>query len=141
MINGLLLGKALRQVHEIDVPPSIKDQIRKEAYSSKWREAVRSLYAHIEANLTGDETALKLQAFMKEHRAIIHRLVDRAEAFKPKDSGTIARIRAVPFRHSWWQRIDRWKWRYLHSGLGRSYYGSQRARPHVYWRRCCKCLE
>ena len=34
--------------------------------------------------LAGDETALKLQAFMKEHRAVIHRLVDRAESLSQK---------------------------------------------------------
>lgn len=49
------LGKVLRQVHEIEVPPSIKDRIRKENYSSKWREAVRSLYVHIE----GAQLAMK----------------------------------------------------------------------------------
>ena len=75
----IALGKALKQVHELDVPPSIKDQIRKETYSSKWREDIRSLDPHINGNLSSDETALKLQAFMKEHQAIIHRLVNRAE--------------------------------------------------------------
>lgn len=78
------LGKVLKQVHEFDVPPSIKDRIRKEIYSSERREAVRSLDAVIDENLTGDETALKLQAFMKEHRAAIHRLVDRAEALNQR---------------------------------------------------------
>lgn len=73
------LGKVLRQVHEFETPPSIKERIRKEIYSSKWREAARSLDTHINGNLAGDETALKLQAFMKEHRAVIHRLVNRAE--------------------------------------------------------------
>ena len=48
-------------MHEFDVPSSIKDRIRKETYSSKWREAVRSLDAHIDGNLIGDETALNLQ--------------------------------------------------------------------------------
>lgn len=76
----ITLGKVLRQVHELDVPPLIKDKIRKETYSPQWREAVRSLYTHMEGNLTGDETTLKLQAFMKKHRAEIHRLVDRAES-------------------------------------------------------------
>ncbi|KAF3361891.1 Uncharacterized protein PHSC3_001545 [Chlamydiales bacterium STE3] len=80
----ITLGKALRQVHEFEVPPSIKAQIRKEAYSSKWRKAVRSLDDHIDGNLTGNETALKLQAFMKEHRTIIHRLLDRAESLSQK---------------------------------------------------------
>lgn len=80
----IILGKVLRKVHEFDVPPSIKDLIRKEIYSSKWREAIRSLDAHFDVNLTGDEAALKLQAFMKEHRAVIHHLVDRAESLSQK---------------------------------------------------------
>lgn len=86
------LGKVLRQVHESDVPPSIKDQIRKEIYSSKWREAIRSLYAHIDGNLTGDKTALKLQTFMKEHRAVIHRLVNRAECLSQMIQGQSPRF-------------------------------------------------
>lgn len=43
------LGHALRQVHEIDVAQSIQNRVRREVYSSKWREIVRSLYTHIEA--------------------------------------------------------------------------------------------
>jgi spectinomycin phosphotransferase len=75
----LKLGKTLRQIHEIDVPISIQNQLRREVYSSKWREAVRSLYIHIEAEPIGDEMALKLLKFMKEHTLTIRRLVDRAE--------------------------------------------------------------
>lgn len=78
------LGRVLRQVHAFDVPPSIKDRIRKENYSDKWRKIVRSLEIQIDGKLTGDEAALKLQAFMKEHKAIIHRLVDRAQALGEK---------------------------------------------------------
>ena len=78
------LGKALRQVHEIDVPPSIQNQLRKEVYSSKWRKAVRSLYVHIEAEPIGDEIALKLLKFMKENMPAIRRLVDRAEELGQK---------------------------------------------------------
>ncbi len=78
------LGKALRQVHEIDVPPSIQNQLRREVYSPKWREAVRSLYVHIEAEPIGDEIALKLLKFMKENMPTIRRLVDRAEQLGQK---------------------------------------------------------
>lgn len=78
------LGQVLRKVHEFDVPLSIKGRIRKEIYSPKWREAVRLLDAHVDENLAGDETALELQAFMKAHRLVIHRLVDRAEASSKK---------------------------------------------------------
>lgn len=80
----IVLGKVLRQVHEFDVPPSIKDRMRKEAYSPKWRKIVQSFDAHIDENSTGDETALKLQVFMKEHRAVIHRLINRAESLSQK---------------------------------------------------------
>jgi spectinomycin phosphotransferase len=73
------LGKTLKQLHEFDVPVFLKDRIRKESYSSKWREIVRYLDTHIDENLLSDGVALKLQAFMKEHRGVIRRLVDRAE--------------------------------------------------------------
>lgn len=74
------LGKALRQIHEIAVPQSIQNRIRQEAYSPKWREAVRSLFTHIEAEPIGDEAARKLWKFMNENLPAIRRLVDRSEA-------------------------------------------------------------
>lgn len=78
------LGHALRQVHEIDVPPLMQNRIRREVYSPKWREIVRSLYSHIEAEPTGDAVALKLLKFMKENILSIRRLVDRAEQLGQK---------------------------------------------------------
>lgn len=78
------LGKTLRQVHEIDVPPSIKNQIRREVYSSKWREAVRALYIHIETEPIGDEVTSKLLKFIRMNMAAIRRLVDRAEQLAQK---------------------------------------------------------
>ena len=76
----VVLGKTLKQVHDLDLPPSIKDRIRKETYSSKWRDAIGPLSSPMDGNPDIDETALKLQVFMKKHQAIIYRLVNRAEA-------------------------------------------------------------
>jgi spectinomycin phosphotransferase len=73
------LGQVMKQIHEIDVPSSIQRIIRHENYSPKWREAVRSLYTHIESASNTDEISSKFIAFMKDHAAVIHRLVDRAE--------------------------------------------------------------
>lgn len=73
------LGKALKRIHEVEVPPSIQSRIRKETYSSRWREAVRSIYALVEEGSIEDETASKLQKFMMKHMPEIRRLVDRAE--------------------------------------------------------------
>lgn len=75
----ITLGKAMKQIHEIDVPLSIKRMIRREDYSPKWREAVRSLYTNIDSKPNTDEISSKFIAFMKDHAAIIQRLVNRAE--------------------------------------------------------------
>lgn len=73
------LGKVLRQVHELEVPSSMQNRMRREDYSSKWRDIVRSLYIHLETEPIGDEIGLRLWRFMKENMLAIRRLVDRAE--------------------------------------------------------------
>lgn len=75
----LTLGKVTRQVHELKVPSSIQTNIRQESYSPQWRQGVRSFFPIINDEPRGDEIAKKLQAFMKKHQAVIHRLVNQAE--------------------------------------------------------------
>lgn len=75
----LTLGQALRKVHEIKIPHEIQVQLRRETYSPKWRDVVRSLYVQFEAEPSGDEIARKLLMFIKGHTREIHRLVERAE--------------------------------------------------------------
>jgi spectinomycin phosphotransferase len=83
----IALGQALRQVHEINVPASIKTRIRREDFSPKWREAVRSLYAHIEETPVGNEVALNLWKFLQKNRSIIQQLVNRSEQLSQKVRG------------------------------------------------------
>ncbi|MDP1608070.1 MAG: phosphotransferase, partial [Chlamydiales bacterium] len=78
------LGNALRQVHEIEVPLSIQHKIRRETYSAKWREIVRSMYVYMEAKPIAGEIASKLQKFLKKNIPAIRRLVDRAEQLGEK---------------------------------------------------------
>lgn len=80
----IMLGKVMKQIHEINVPQSIQTMIRHETYSPKWREMIRFLYTHIESKPSGDEIALKLIDFMKKQTITIHRLVDRAEQLSQK---------------------------------------------------------
>jgi spectinomycin phosphotransferase len=75
----LILGKTLRQIHDIDVPTSIQHHIRRETYSPKWRKAVRLLFSHEKSNQTDDELAVKLWAYIKKNLEPINRLVDRAD--------------------------------------------------------------
>jgi len=75
----IILGRELRKLHEIDVPILLRKILRKEIYSPKFRDSVRSILDYIEtANNTG-EVALKLQNFMKINVKTILRLVDSAE--------------------------------------------------------------
>lgn len=81
----IILGKALRQVHEFHLPLSIKDQLKRETYCSPWIDAVRDIYKQIDAGVKAvDDIALKLLMFMKEHRKTIQCLIDRAEQLKIK---------------------------------------------------------
>lgn len=77
-VQWINLGQALKQVHQLDVPQSFKDQIKKEDFSSKSRETLRSIES-MDGNFANDEMSWKLQTFMKEHKEIIHRLVNQAE--------------------------------------------------------------
>ncbi len=80
----IAVGRALKQVHAIDVPASLQTRIRREDFSTKWRDAVRSLYAPIEEEPTGDEVAVNVWKFLQENRSIIQRLVDRSEQLSQK---------------------------------------------------------
>jgi spectinomycin phosphotransferase len=80
----VILGRTLRQVHEVDVPAAIRKEVRREAYSPKWREALRALYEYMEKPPESDEWAAKLVEFMKGHSEPIHRLADSAERLAEK---------------------------------------------------------
>lgn len=75
-----ILGKALRQVHDFTVPSPLLQHIKHETYCPKWRQTVRLLYQCIEDKLPGDDLIRsQFLNFMKEHKPVILRLVDRAE--------------------------------------------------------------
>ncbi|MEI8320404.1 MAG: aminoglycoside phosphotransferase family protein [Alphaproteobacteria bacterium] len=73
------LGQVMRQIHAINVPAAIQAKIRRESYLPKWRQALRALCPLMESEPRGDIIAADLLTFMKKNRAVIHRLVDRAE--------------------------------------------------------------
>ncbi|HID7091415.1 TPA: aminoglycoside O-phosphotransferase APH(9)-Ia [Legionella pneumophila] len=78
------LGKVLRQIHETSVPISIQQQLRKEMYSPKWREIVRSFYNQIEFDNSDDKLTAAFKSFFNQNSAAIHRLVDTSEKLSKK---------------------------------------------------------
>jgi spectinomycin phosphotransferase len=78
----ITLGQALRRVHEVEVPANIR--IRREDFSSKWRDVVRSLYTDGEERVFSDEIALNLWTFLQENKSTIQQIADRSEQLSQK---------------------------------------------------------
>lgn len=73
------LGKVMRQIHSLAVPLEIQRMVRREDYSHKWRETVRSFYAYIESKPNMDDISSQFIAFLISHVTTIHKLVDQSE--------------------------------------------------------------
>ncbi|CEG56890.1 aminoglycoside O-phosphotransferase APH(9)-Ia [Legionella fallonii] len=78
------LGKVLRQIHETSVPSLIQQQLRKEIYSTKWREIVRSFYSKIELDASDDKITAGFKSFFNQNIDSIRQLVDSAEELSKK---------------------------------------------------------
>ena len=78
------LGKTLRKIHGTPIPSSIQQQLRKETYSTKWREMVRSFYSKIESDTSDDKITAEFKSFFKQNIHIIQRLVDSTEELSKK---------------------------------------------------------
>lgn len=73
------LGKALRQIHDIEVPADIQKQIRQETYSDRWCKAVKWLFKNLDVVPEDGDIALDMLKFINGNKATIDRLVHRAE--------------------------------------------------------------
>ncbi|HHL0264716.1 TPA: aminoglycoside O-phosphotransferase APH(9)-Ia [Legionella pneumophila] len=78
------LGKVLRQIHETSVPTAIQQRLRKETYSPKWREMVRSFYNKIGFDDSDDQITADFKSFFNQKIDSIHRLVDSSEELTQK---------------------------------------------------------
>ncbi|HAT1909247.1 TPA: phosphotransferase, partial [Legionella pneumophila] len=78
------LGKVLRQIHETSVPAAIQQRLRKETYSPKWREIVRSFYSKIGFDDSDDQITADFKSFFNQNIDSIHRLVDSSEELYKK---------------------------------------------------------
>lgn len=70
-------GKALRRVHEIEVPAMTQKRIRREHFSPQWRDAVSAFC--LQELGKGDEIGTKFRAFVSERKGEIEELLSRAK--------------------------------------------------------------
>ena len=85
------LGKVLRQIHETPVPASIQHHLRKEMYSTKWREIVRSFYNKIEFERSDDKITSDFKSFFNQNIDSIQQLVDSSEKLSKKIQPNVGR--------------------------------------------------
>lgn len=78
------LGETLRNIHDISLPEFIRNKLRKENYSSRWREVVRSFYDKVNPATSDDQLAKIFKDFFRKNINIIRRLVDVANELSRK---------------------------------------------------------
>ncbi len=73
------LGTALKKFHTAVIPAALTKNVRREAFSPRWRETVKLFLAQIENEAFDDSLAMELAAFLKTKRDETFDLVNRAE--------------------------------------------------------------
>jgi spectinomycin phosphotransferase len=72
-------GTALKKLHTSEIPPLIKNKIKCETYSSRWRDIVKEYMRMIETKSFVDPVVQDLSAFLKTKRDEIFDLLERTE--------------------------------------------------------------
>lgn len=73
------LGRTLKAIHAVQVPPELRRLIPQESFSPHWREGLKSLQVQAEETSLQDPPAANLAAFIKSRRNEINLLVGRTE--------------------------------------------------------------
>lgn len=71
-------GKALKQLHSVEIPNELKEKIPREDFSDKWRDKVNAFLQMIENETFSDPIAAQLAHFLKDHKREVQDLIERA---------------------------------------------------------------
>ncbi|HLY27519.1 MAG TPA: aminoglycoside phosphotransferase family protein [Aggregatilineales bacterium] len=72
-------GRALKALHSAALPPMVTDRIQRERYADRWRSMVRQFQTLAEERQYDDPVAADLAEFLRDKKAEISHLVQRAE--------------------------------------------------------------
>ncbi len=75
----IALGKALKKVHQLQLPTSITQAIKQEDLSPQWIKKVKLIYETIEDVISSDEITSKFLGSLKQHKPVMLQLIDKAE--------------------------------------------------------------
>ncbi len=77
------LGRVVRAIHDVKLPSSVSEVMRRETYSDIWRSKTRRYLAAVPSGHPDDSVARELIRFLSSKRAVITMLVERAEQLAP----------------------------------------------------------
>jgi spectinomycin phosphotransferase len=77
--DWVTFGRVLKAIHTTTLPPELADRIPHESYSPQWRDMVKQFQAQVEVESFADPSAASLARLMKDKRAEISHLIQRAE--------------------------------------------------------------
>ena len=72
-------GTALKRIHTVNLPSSIKNQIQQETFSPQWREMVKTFMKRVERETFIDPVAIKLAEYLKTKYDEVFDLLRRTE--------------------------------------------------------------
>jgi len=78
------LGAAFQKIHTASISSELKESIRKETFSTEWRDDMKSYQTKAESKTFTEPTAAKLVEFMRSKRSEITRLIERSEQLASK---------------------------------------------------------
>lgn len=73
------LGTALKQIHTVSLPTSMRKRIPQETYAPVWRQTLERFLGHMQDHQPADPVAAELVAFLQARRHRVRDLLDRAE--------------------------------------------------------------
>jgi spectinomycin phosphotransferase len=79
--NWTILGRALRGIHETQLPAALRARLPREDFSDEWRALVRVFQSQAESGDLPDAVAEQMAAIMRAQQALVSELLDHAQRF------------------------------------------------------------
>jgi spectinomycin phosphotransferase len=73
------LGTTMKRLHSTNIPQALTNNVKREAYSSLWRQTVKAFLGRIEHEVFEEPTAAKMGLFLKSQSEELVTLIQRTE--------------------------------------------------------------
>lgn len=78
-VQWVQLGNLIWNIHQVQLPDELRQQIPRERYEPKWRRYASHFLSQVDHRPFKDPIARRLATFMQEHRQVISIMIQRAD--------------------------------------------------------------